>query len=87
MAELITVESYIIIDSNGDYTVGVTPEAARELYEQEVQSFGDCNGFRMIRIEIKAAVPEVVELAGEVNGESAGEAAVLVEARQVPAAG
>jgi hypothetical protein len=40
--------------------VGKDEASAKEAYENEVQPVADCDGFRLIKLNLKAALPEVV---------------------------
>lgn len=60
---------FVLIDAAGDYVVGKDEAAAREAYEAEIQNLSDCDGFRLVKVTVKAALPAVVELEVEAADE------------------
>lgn len=58
------VEVFVVVDSAGDYACGVSIDAARERYEEDVQSLADAEGFRVVKCTLKVALPECVVLSG-----------------------
>ncbi len=71
-----TIDSFMVVDSVGDFGVGRTLEAAKEDYENNIQPMSDCEGFRVITLTVNVALPEAVELTG--TAPDSGAAALTV---------
>ena len=67
MAKTKTIEMYAVVDSDGDYEIGISEEDAIENYEGNVSSLKDVDGFRMIKIIVTVHLPEVVTVHGTVG--------------------
>jgi hypothetical protein len=67
-----TVDTWLCIDSDGDYGMGKDEASAREAYENDVQSLAEANGFRLVKVAVTVPLPEVIEL--EVEAEDVEEA-------------
>ncbi len=67
------IELWACVDSEGQYEVGTSAEAARERYEQDIGILADVEGFRLVCLTVRVALPVPVELTGEapLTGESA----------------
>ncbi len=66
-------EVWVCVDATGDYAVGVSAEAAREKYTEDIGDLGDCEGFRLVKVTVKVPMPldELVVDAPELPGASA----------------
>lgn len=62
-----TFEVFLLCDSNGDYAVGNSADAARERYEEDIGELVNCDGFRLVKMLVKVPLPEPVELSVEVG--------------------
>jgi hypothetical protein len=66
MADKAKCELVLIVDADGDYGVGKDFDAAKENYENDIGELASCDGgFRVVRVAVGVALPEVVELAGD----------------------
>jgi hypothetical protein len=61
-----TFSLVLLVDANGEYAVGKDSESAIEAYENDIGSLGESGGFRLLNLEVKAPLPEQVELTGTV---------------------
>lgn len=66
MASMKTVEVWVLIDSDGNYAVANDQERVKEVYEEDTQPFGDADGFRLVKLSLRVALPEVIEASGEI---------------------
>jgi hypothetical protein len=57
-----TCDVFVVIDQAGDYAVGNTADGARCRYEFEVGSLGNADGFRVVKLAVRVALPEMIEL-------------------------
>ncbi len=66
------IELWACVDSDGQYECGTSAESARERFENEIGSLADVEGFRLVCLTVKVALPVPVELTGEapLTGES-----------------
>ena len=72
-----TVDLWACVDSNGDYAVGSSDEAAREKYEEDVGALNEVAGFRLVKVAVTVPLPEVIELEVEAPAEEAQAAAAV----------
>lgn len=59
-ANLMTAEVFVLVDANGDYAVGNSREHAIEKYEEDIQAVADCEGFRLVKLDVSVPLPEAV---------------------------
>ncbi len=52
-----------------DYAVGKDEQAARDNYEVEIQPLADSSGFRLIKLNLTAPLPEMIEATGTIPAE------------------
>lgn len=56
----VTCAVYVLIDASGNYAVGSSEDAARQAYADEIGALDEQDGFRIIKLMVKAAVPAIV---------------------------
>lgn len=59
MTEKTFVEVYVVIDSVGDYTVGVDRDSALETYAEDI---GSTDALRVLKLTLKVTPPDQEEL-------------------------
>jgi hypothetical protein len=77
MPETATCEVFLVIDQNGDYAVGNTPETAREKFEEDIGPLADCESFRCVKLIVAVPLPEMPVLTGSVPALPVGEGLTL----------
>jgi hypothetical protein len=71
MPQTITCELFLIVDADGNYSVGTSLDAARESHEEHMCELNGVEGFRLVKLAVKVPLPEVVELTGDVPAHGA----------------
>jgi hypothetical protein len=61
MADVCKVEVFVVVDSDGNYSIGMTEEAAGEQYDSDGNT---ALGRRVILLTVDVPLPVVVELHG-----------------------
>ncbi len=64
--QTVDVEMWACIDSDGQYGVGHDADNARGNYADNIGALEDSEGFRLVRVTVKAPLPIIAELTGEV---------------------
>jgi FAD/FMN-containing dehydrogenase len=60
-------ETWILINSDGDYVVGLTADEARENYTAAIGALEGCDGFRLVCVTVNVPLPEVSTVAVSVT--------------------
>lgn len=60
------IEVWIVVDENGDYTVGADLDSAAERYGEDVGGDNGSLGIRHVKVTLKVPLPKPIELTGEV---------------------
>ncbi len=66
--EKVTVEVWVIVDCDGNYSVGLDLDAAHEVYDGE---YGAQGPRRVLKLAVDCPIPAEVELTGAVPAEAA----------------
>ncbi len=49
-------EVWVVVDAAGDYAVGISAEAAREKYEEDIGALNEADGFRLVKVALHVPV-------------------------------
>ena len=69
-SETTVLDTWLCVDSAGDYGIGKDEASARENYENDVQPLADCDGFRLVKVSVTVPLPEPIELEVEAPAEA-----------------
>lgn len=58
--EPVTCEVFVLIAASGDYAVGTSEEAARERFQEDIGGLEEQDGFRIVKLLVKAVLPAIV---------------------------
>ncbi len=65
--QTVDVEMWACVDSDGQYAVGHDADNARGNYAENIAPLEDSEGFRLVKVTVKAPLPIVAELTGAVS--------------------
>ncbi len=76
MARTEKVSFVLLIDENGDYAVGKEFEEAKELYEGNIQTLGDCD-FRTVNFTLEVPLPKPIQVSAAIPDQPTGQPLTL----------
>lgn len=74
--EMIEVEVFVVVNSDGDYACGIDEESANESFEDSIGGGGQR---RMVRVVLKVPQPTISTLTGIVPSENTQDALLTAE--------
>lgn len=76
--KVVVIELYVVVDADGDYSVGVNRDSAFERYSEDVNS-SPCRPMRAVRVLVSVPCPDEMTLKGALPAEPGGEFNLTVQ--------